>query len=136
VLGSVAWTLRDTWPSDPEEPQSSQSGELATESAHSAGSPGGAQPARGSLATLFSADDYPMEALRNEDQGTVTAKLAVDERGRVMRCEVSVSSGSDALDSRTCEILSNRARFEPARDESGHPVADTYTQRITWRLEG
>lgn len=136
MLGSVAWTLRDTWPSDPEEPQRSQSTELATESADSAGSAGGAQPARGSLATLFSADDYPMEAFRNEDQGTVTVELAINEHGRVMRCEVRVSSGSDALDARTCVILSNRARFEPARDESGHPVSDTYTQRITWRLEG
>jgi periplasmic protein TonB len=85
---------------------------------------------------LFSADDYPAEALAQGEQGTVAVRLTVDERGRVTRCEVTVSSGSDALDSRTCEILSSRARFKPARNESGHPVADTYTQRITWRLEG
>jgi protein TonB len=125
------WTLRDTWPRDPEAPRSSQTDEIAG----TTGAPEN-QSARGNLTALFSADDYPAEALAREEQGTVAVQLAIDERGRAMRCEVTVSSGSEALDSRTCEILSSRARFKPARDESGHPVADTYTQRITWRLEG
>jgi protein TonB len=49
---------------------------------------------------------------------------------------VSSSSGSRSLDNATCRILRSRARFTPAKGSNGQPMADTYSQRITWRLEG
>ena len=93
------------------------------------------QRARGNLTALFEADDYPVEAMRREEQGTVGVDLQIDRHGRVSRCTVSTSSGSDALDRKTCEILQTRARFTPATDLDGRPVPDVYSQRITWRLE-
>lgn len=91
--------------------------------------------ATGDLQGLFRGDDYPQSALRNEEEGSVTARLTVGPNGRVTNCDVTSSSGSRALDSTTCRVLRSRARFTPARDSRGNPTTDTVTQRIRWVLE-
>lgn len=95
------------------------------------------QPAAGDLRTLFSGDDYPAEAQRNGEEGTVQAELSVDERGRVTSCTVIRSSTHRSLDEATCGIVRRRARFNPARDVNGDAVASKITTPpIVWRLEG
>lgn len=86
------------------------------------------------LAGLFSDRDYPLEAVRNKEQGAVTFRLDVGSDGRPAGCAVTSSSGSALLDSTTCRLLRERARFEPARDSSGKAVADSVHGRIVWRL--
>jgi periplasmic protein TonB len=93
------------------------------------------QPARakGDLRALFSTDDYPESALRNEEQGTVRVSFTVGSNGRVQDCNVIQSSGSSALDAATCRIIRSRARFTPATDSSGATVADQQTSpSIKW----
>lgn len=92
-----------------------------------------AQP-RGALVALFSVDDYPQSALRNDEQGITAVRLSIGLDGRVAGCTVTSSSGSSALDNATCSILTRRARFIPARDETGSPIGDTFDQRIRWEL--
>lgn len=93
--------------------------------------------AKGDLRTLFSADDYPADAQRNGEEGTVQAELAIDTRGHVNRCSIIRSSGHSSLDNATCNILERRARFIPARDRNGHAVGDrVVTPPVVWRLEG
>jgi protein TonB len=94
-----------------------------------------AQSAKGNLQGLFSPDDYPAAAMRNEEQGTTGVRLSIGPDGRITGCDVTASSGSSSLDSATCNILRRRARFTPARDSNGQASSDTYNQRITWRLE-
>lgn len=90
--------------------------------------------ARANLATLLSSDDYPLEALRKGEQGTVSLRLQVGANGRVAGCTITRSSGSAILDSTTCRLLTARARFTPARDARGRPVADSLSSRIVWRI--
>ena len=90
--------------------------------------------AKGNLVALFSTDDYPQSAIRNEEQGTTSVRLTIGTDGRVTGCDITGSSGSGALDSATCSILRRRARFTPAKDQAGNPITDTYSQRIRWEL--
>ena len=92
--------------------------------------------ARANLASYVSNDDYPASALRNEEQGTTGFRLTVGPDGRVSNCVVTSSSGSSALDAATCRIMRSRARFTPARDNTGASTADTVNSRITWRIQG
>jgi protein TonB len=95
------------------------------------------RPQQPDLRTLFSADDYPAEAQRNDEEGTVRAALTVDAAGHVTNCTVIQSSNHFSLDQATCNILRRRARFTPARDASGTRVASrVLSPPITWRLEG
>lgn len=88
----------------------------------------------GSVVGLFSGDDYPPSAARNEEEGTTGVRITIGADGRVSSCDVIASSGSSSLDTTTCSIIQRRARFVPARDEAGNAVSDTYTQRIRWSL--
>jgi protein TonB len=94
-----------------------------------------AQPARGDVRTVFSNDDYPSEAIAAEAQGTAQAQLTIGPDGRVVGCNLIRSTGNNALDSTTCNILRRRVKFTPARDSNGNPTTDTYTTPpISWVL--
>jgi protein TonB len=88
----------------------------------------------GELFRVFSTDDYPVEAIRREEQGTVAFRLSISRRGNVSDCVVTSSSGSDALDQATCDIIEDRARYEPARDAQGKRIPAEDSSRIRWVL--
>jgi protein TonB len=90
--------------------------------------------ARANLVAIFSTNDYPADAIRRNEQGTVGFELSINRLGWVSWCRIVRSSGSEALDRATCDILRSRARFEPARDASGRRVTDEYSGRIRWDL--
>lgn len=83
-----------------------------------------AREIKGSVQGLIREDDYPSEAIRKNEEGTVGVEITVDERGGVADCVVYQSSGSAALDTQTCRLMWLRARFVPARTpgESGSGV--------------
>ena len=93
-----------------------------------------AAQAKGSLTSLFSTDDYPQSAIRNEEQGTTAVRLTIGTDGRVTGCDISSSSGSSSLDSTTCSVIKRRARFTAAKDQNGQPIQGTFSQRIRWEL--
>jgi len=90
-------------------------------------------PANG-LAGLITTDDYPLAALRNDEEGQVGVRLEIDAGGTVSGCTVVESSRSASLDAATCALLRERARFSPARDAHGRPVPDTYRTTVAWRI--
>ncbi|HST36258.1 MAG TPA: energy transducer TonB [Allosphingosinicella sp.] len=90
--------------------------------------------ARASLSSYFSTDDYPAAAIRVEAEGTTRFALTIGSDGRVTNCSVTGSSGNSALDAATCRILSARARYTPARDQSDNATSGTDRGSITWRL--
>jgi periplasmic protein TonB len=83
----------------------------------------------------FTNADYPRAAERIGAQGRVVARLTVAPDGRVSNCAVRISSGHEALDTTTCRLILSRFRFEPARDASGVPVAETVEWEQIWSLE-
>jgi protein TonB len=90
--------------------------------------------AKANLASYVSDEDYPSNAVRNEEQGTTRFRLAVGPDGKVRDCTVTASSGSSALDSTTCKLMRQRARFTPARNDRGEPTGDTVASAIRWVL--
>lgn len=86
------------------------------------------------LAELFSADDYPAEALRQRLEGRVQVRFRVGADGRVRECKAASSSGHAVLDRATCDLIVERGRFRPARNAQGEAVSDTLTTRVRWQL--
>ncbi|MDE0879138.1 MAG: energy transducer TonB [Sphingomonas bacterium] len=90
----------------------------------------------GNPGSWFATDDYPTAARRREEQGPVSVRLAIDARGRVADCVVLQSSGSPSLDAATCLIATRRARFYPATNGDGQPIASTYAlPGVRWQLD-
>jgi len=72
-------------------------------------------------AGLLSLDDYPAEAIRLGQQGTVRVRLKISAQGRVMGCSI-IQSVSKSLDRATCLILHQRARFKPPTGPNGKAI--------------
>lgn len=71
-------------------------------------------------------------ALYSETKAAATRiDLTVDRTGQPVRCEVTLSDGSRALDRVACDFLMRRARFTPARDDTGAPIAAVLRQDFT-----
>jgi protein TonB len=79
-------------------------------------------------------ENYPARALREEIEGTVGVRVTVTADGRASGCSVTASSGSDILDAAACQGMERYARFDPALDAAGNPTTDTYSTRITYKL--
>jgi protein TonB len=90
--------------------------------------------ARANLASYVSDEDYPANAARNEEQGTTRFRLVVGPDGKVKECTVTGSSGSSALDSTTCKLMRQRAKFTPAKNNRGELTSDTVASAIRWVL--
>jgi periplasmic protein TonB len=80
----------------------------------------------------ISDEDYPPAAVRNEESGTAVATFTIGTDGKVASCNASGASAS--LDAETCKLIIRRFRFKAALDASGQPIAETRSQRVTWRL--
>jgi TonB family protein len=76
-------------------------------------------------------EDYPAEALRHDEAGTVEVELLIDDAGKPSNCRVIVSSSSALLDATTCALLLQRARFSPP----GRTQTRSVVQRVSWQFE-
>lgn len=79
-------------------------------------------------------DDYPAAAMRDEREGTTGFRLTIGPDGLPQRCDITSSSGHVDLDTTTCRLVMERARFRPGRDEKNVPVGGTYSNRIRWQI--
>jgi TonB family protein len=86
------------------------------------------------IRNIFSTDDYPVSALRNDEQGRVTAEWDVAEDGVAESCRIIQSSGSARLDIPTCRTIIRRMRYDPARDANGVPTRSQDRMTINWIL--
>jgi len=86
------------------------------------------------LGSFFDARDYPADAMRQRQEGSVLFSLLIDEMGSVRDCSVFISSGVASLDTMSCYRLVGKAKFKPALDKAGKPVKSVYFQTVKWRM--
>ena len=82
----------------------------------------------------ISVDDYPAQALRDKMVGATRYEIAVSDTGAALGCTVIKSSGHDLLDRTTCDLVMKRAKFLPAQDDAGKPVAGVWRHLVGWYL--
>ena len=82
---------------------------------------------------LYRASDYPELGREQRPTGTVAYAVAVDAAGAATGCSIDESSGSPDLDKATCQLVMERAKFRPAKNDEGKAVAGTFRSRMRWR---
>jgi periplasmic protein TonB len=95
--------------------------------------PRSARPSN-SQARWISNDDYPRRPLIDGVEGVARYRLIVGTNGRVSSCEITASTDNRLLDEATCRLIANRARFDPATDESGARVLGDYNGTVRWQI--
>lgn len=78
--------------------------------------------------------DYKSRWANEELTGIARFRLQLSARGRVTDCAITASSGHAALDQATCALVTKRARFNPAKDDTGAKTTGTYRGAVQWTL--
>ena len=84
----------------------------------------------------FIFNKYPARALEAGEQGTVKFRTQVNEKGVVLDCAVTQSSGYFRLDRETCDLIINHAKFAPVIDAGGTPREAVHDGLVNWRIPG
>ena len=77
-------------------------------------------------------NDYPFIPLLDGQQAIVNFVLKVGADGMPTDCKIPRSYGDEAFDKRTCSLLVERARFDPATNAAGVPVASIFYNTVRW----
>jgi hypothetical protein len=86
------------------------------------------------LGDLFRPSSYPLFARLGMNSGVVGVTLLIDEAGKVRDCMVEETSGFPTLDTMSCVVITEDARFAPAVGANGKAAKSTVFQRIRWRM--
>lgn len=73
---------------------------------------------------------YPSKALANDESGFVLVRMIVDPAGQPSSCHIQMKAKEDTFERAACEQLMRYAKFEPALDAKGMPIASYYLTRI------
>lgn len=74
--------------------------------------------------------DYPRSLLRQGSQGIVHFRLSVDSNGNPSDCHIQRSTRPEGFDEAVCRALMRRARFKPALDAEGKPIASYHINSV------
>lgn len=77
---------------------------------------------------------YPSTAVRRGIEGNVGVAVTIGPDGRVTNCRVTSSSGESVLDSAACQGMERYARYDPALDAGGNPIAGNDSLTIVYQL--
>lgn len=76
--------------------------------------------------------DWPDGLPRADAPVRVEVRFWVEVNGRCTSCEIQRSSGIAALDQRTCALVQQRFRYNPARNAAGDPIRSEVAWRQDW----
>ncbi|WP_432769337.1 MAG: energy transducer TonB [Sphingopyxis sp.] len=78
--------------------------------------------------------DYPAAMLSRWQPGIVRFRLSVGADGSPTACHIQRSTNSEGFDDAVCKGLMRRARFEPALDKDGQPIASYYVNAVRFQF--
>jgi TonB family protein len=78
--------------------------------------------------------DYPLNLVRKGAQGLVQFRLSVGADGVPTQCHIQASTRPEGFDKAVCNALMRRARFEPALDAEGRPIASYWRSAVSFEM--
>lgn len=85
-----------------------------------------------SPAKWLTPNDYPKGPLSIGASAIVRFRIMVGADGLPTKCAIQQATLSPEFTKLTCDLLMARARFTPALDRDGKPVASFYTNSVRW----
>jgi hypothetical protein len=82
----------------------------------------------------MSSNDYPTKMLSAGQPAIVDYRLSVDVEGNPVSCFIQLTTRPKEFDNAVCGSLMKRARFKPALDEEGKPLASYYINTVRFVL--
>jgi hypothetical protein len=85
---------------------------------------------------VFSESDFPAAVKVTGIERMVYTRTTVRPDGRVQGCVAEISSGDSSVDRYTCSIITQRAKYVPARWTDGSPAYGVIRFPVRWLLHG
>lgn len=82
----------------------------------------------------LNSNDYPRDMLAKAQPGIVRFRLSVGPDGVPTACHIQRSTNSKGFDDAVCKGVMRRARFEPALDKDGQPMASYYVNAVRFQF--
>ncbi|MFT5329356.1 MAG: TonB family protein [Parasphingorhabdus sp.] len=79
-------------------------------------------------------NDYPRGMLAKGKEAIVHFRMSVDDKGDPTACNIQQSTRPKDFDDVVCRSLMKRAKFTPARDQQGKPIASYYRNSVRFRI--
>ena len=79
-------------------------------------------------------DDYPTEMLAQGQPALIQFRLNVDAQGKVTGCFIQATTRPKEFDDAVCNAMMRRARFKPALDSNGIPVASFWMRSVVFQI--
>ena len=89
---------------------------------------------RGSPGSWVNQHDYPKEMLSESQPALVQFRLNVSETGKPTACHIQKTTRPEEFDDAVCKSLMKRARFSPALDKDGQPIASFWINTVVFQL--
>ncbi len=80
------------------------------------------------------ANDYPADSLRLQEEGAIALRFLISETGDVSECDVETSSGHLRLDEAACAVV-GRWKYDPAT-KGGKATSQIATANVVFQLVG
>lgn len=77
---------------------------------------------------------YPSNLLQDGEQAVVRIRMNISEVGRPTACTVQLSMSNSQFEELACALLLRHARFEPALDGNGDPIASYWVTQVTYQI--
>lgn len=82
----------------------------------------------------MSSNDYPAGMLIQGKRAIVHFRLNVDAEGKPSACHIQQSTRPEAFDTAVCKAIMRNARFEPALDAAGAPIASYWINTVIFHM--
>ena len=77
---------------------------------------------------------YPVQMLKEGMQGYLDIRLGISDQGKPTACHLQSPINDEAFESAACDSLMQHAKFEPALDAVGQPIASYYRTSIIYMI--
>jgi hypothetical protein len=78
--------------------------------------------------------DYPLDMLRSGQPAIVEFRLSVGPDGVPTACHIQSTTRPKEFDDAVCKSVMRRARFDPALDATGKPLASYYRNSVRFQI--
>lgn len=78
--------------------------------------------------------DYPLDMLAAGQPAIVEFRLSVGADGTPTACHIQSTTRPKEFDNAVCKSVMRRARFDPALDAGGQPLASYYRNRVRFQI--
>jgi TonB family protein len=82
----------------------------------------------------LTAEDYPANLWSQGAQGLVNFRLSIDATGTPTQCHIQTSTRPEGFDRAVCQGIMKRARFSPALDRNGQPIASYWRSSVRFTM--